>query len=70
MVNHVGYATVYITVTPDGDPPIAGNDSITIDEDTPSVIPVFDNDSDPDASYGDKISIYRIHASARNRGCR
>ncbi len=63
-VNHVGYATVYITVTPDGDPPIAGDDSITIDEDTPSVIPVLDNDSDPDASYGDKISIYRISTPA------
>ncbi len=62
--NHVGFATVYITVKPDNDPPIAGDDSITIDEDTPSVIPVLENDSDPDAAYGDKIAIYHISTPA------
>ena len=63
-VNHVGYATVYITVKPDGDPPVAGDDSITIDEDIETLIPVLDNDSDPDLSYGDEISIYRVSTPA------
>lgn len=41
-------ATVNLTVEPTQGPPDAVNDSKTTDEDTPVVIPVLDNDSDPD----------------------
>jgi len=62
--NHIGYATVYITVKPDGDAPVARADTITIDEDTASVIPVLNNDSDVDSINGDKISVLRLTTPA------
>jgi hypothetical protein len=62
--NNVGYATVYITVKPDGDPPVAQDDSITIDEDTPTTIPVLDNDADEDVIYGDSITLLRVTSPA------
>jgi len=62
--NHVGYATVYITVKPDGDPPVANDDSITIDEDTAIAITVLDNDVDEDVIYGDAITLLRVTAPA------
>jgi large repetitive protein len=47
-------ATVHITVNPVNDPPVANNDSLTTDEDTPLIIPIssllandFDVDGDP-----------------------
>ncbi len=55
-----GTATVSITVTPDGDAHVARDDEITIDEDTPTVIPVLKNDSDEDIAFGDEISILSI----------
>ena len=55
-----GYATVTITVEPDGDPPVAVDDGIEIDEDTTIAISVLENDSDQDAPYGDVISILRV----------
>ncbi|MDP3448555.1 MAG: Ig-like domain-containing protein, partial [Eubacteriales bacterium] len=64
MLNNLGFATVFITVKPDGDPPEAKDDTITINEDTPSVIPVLVNDSDVDAIYGDVISILRVTSPA------
>ncbi len=64
MTNNVGYATVNITILPDNDPPVAGDDSIEIDEDVATLIPVLDNDSDPDADYGDEIVIYHISTPA------
>ncbi|HML68752.1 MAG TPA: Ig-like domain-containing protein [Clostridia bacterium] len=62
--NNIGYATVYITVKPEGDPPTAQDDSITIDEDIATVIPVLSNDSDQDVPYGDKISLLRVTTPA------
>ena len=47
-------ATVTVTVNPINDPPDAVNDSDTTDEDTPVVIPVLDNDSDPE---GDGLNV-------------
>ena len=41
---------VTITITPDSnDPPVATNDSVSTDEDTPVNIVVLSNDSDPDS---------------------
>ena len=62
--NHVGYATVYITVKPDNDPPTAQDDSITIDEDTPTAVSVMANDKDEDVIYGDQISLLSVTAPA------
>ncbi len=62
--NNIGYATVTITVKPDGDPPVAQDDNATIDEDTASVISVLANDSDEDAIYGDKISLLSVTTPA------
>ncbi len=41
-------ATVSISVYPVNDPPVAGNDSATVDEDGSIILSVRDNDSDPD----------------------
>ncbi len=41
-------ATVTITVSPVNDPPVAANDTVTTNEDSPVVIPVLANDADPD----------------------
>ncbi len=41
-------ATVSISVTPVNDPPVARNDTITTNEDTPITISVLNNDSDVD----------------------
>ncbi|NLI52783.1 MAG: tandem-95 repeat protein, partial [Clostridiales bacterium] len=62
--NNIGTATVFITVKPDGDPPVAADDAVTIDEDTPTLILVLENDHDEDAVYGDKISILSITSPA------
>jgi gliding motility-associated-like protein len=43
-------AYVYIVVTPVNDPPIANDDFATTDEDVPVIIPVLNNDSDPDGA--------------------
>ena len=40
------------------DPPVAQDDSITIDEDTPTTIPVLNNDTDEDVIYGDTITLF------------
>lgn len=58
--NCYGYATVYITVKPDGDAPIANDDEATLDEDVATKIPVLANDSDEDVVYGDEITILRV----------
>ena len=58
--NRYGYATVYITVKPDGDAPIANDDEATLDEDVATKIPVLANDSDEDVVYGDEITILRV----------
>jgi VCBS repeat-containing protein len=47
-------ATVTITVNPVNDPPMALDDSASTDEDTPVIISVLANDSDPE---GDPLSI-------------
>jgi hypothetical protein len=44
---------IIITVTPVNDPPVAVDDAETTDEDTPVVIDVLDNDSDPDDPLGE-----------------
>jgi len=41
-------ATGYIAVTPVNDPPMAANDAVTTDEDTPVIIEVLANDTDVD----------------------
>ncbi len=65
--NNLGYATVYITVKPDGDAPVAADDSIEIDEDTPTEISVLANDKDEDVPYGDSIAILRAAAPAHGK---
>ncbi len=50
-------ATVTINVNPVNDPPVAGNNQATIDEDTPKDITVLNNDSDPD---GDRLTITKV----------
>ena len=47
-------ATVTVTVTPVNDAPEAADDTAETDEDTPVVIDVLDNDSDPD---GDPLDV-------------
>jgi Big-like domain-containing protein/caspase domain-containing protein len=59
----VATATVQVTVnevTPDNKAPIAVNDSVITNEDTPIVIPVMDNDSDPD---GDNITLISMEGA-------
>lgn len=41
-------AHIYITITPDNDPPFAENDHFSTQEDTPILIDVLANDYDPD----------------------
>ena len=41
-------ATVYVTVLPDNDPPVAQDDSDSTQEDTPIILDVLSNDSDLD----------------------
>src|SRR5262249_28425962 len=43
-------ATVSVTVRPLNDPPVAENDTAATDEDTPVLINVLENDSDPDGN--------------------
>ena len=43
-------AIVFITVLPVNDPPVAVNDNVTTNEDTPIAIPVLSNDSDVDGN--------------------
>ncbi|MGV0644287.1 Ig-like domain-containing protein [Mycolicibacterium sp. XJ2546] len=47
-------ATVYVRVTPVNDAPVAGDDDVVTDEDTPVVIDVLGNDSDVD---GDTLAV-------------
>ncbi len=47
--------TVTITVTPVNDPPVAQNDTVNTDEDTPIIINVLGNDSDIDD--GDTLTV-------------
>ncbi|MEM7703406.1 MAG: Ig-like domain-containing protein, partial [Pseudomonadota bacterium] len=54
-------ASVTVDVTPVADDPVAQDDAITIDEDSPAIIPALANDSDPD---GDPLMI--TQASANN----
>ncbi|MGV0599578.1 Ig-like domain-containing protein [Mycolicibacterium pulveris] len=48
-------ATVYVTVNPVNDAPVAGDDSASTDQDTPVVIDVLGNDYDVDA--GDRLAL-------------
>ncbi|MBC7081435.1 MAG: tandem-95 repeat protein [Thermoplasmatales archaeon] len=43
-------STVYITITPVNDPPVANNDYCTTDEDTPVIINILENDYDIDGT--------------------
>ncbi len=54
-------ATITVTVAPVNDPPVAANDAVTIDENTPVRIPVLANDIDLD---GDSLTV--TAASAPN----
>ena len=47
-------ATVSLTVTPVTTPPVAEDDTVTVDEDTPTDLTVLTNDSDPD---GDDLTV-------------
>lgn len=47
-------ATVSITIVPVNDPPVAGDDTATVNEDNPVTIDVLDNDNDPD---GDNLTV-------------
>jgi len=50
-------ATVTLTVTPVNDPPVGGDDIVATPEDTPVLIAVLTNDSDPD---GDPVHVGNI----------
>ncbi len=52
-------ATVRVRVLPVPDPPVAGDDFATIDEDTPVELDVLANDTDPD---GEPLSLARFTA--------
>jgi len=58
-------ATVSVIVTPSNDLPVAGNDSASTAEDTPTTVSVLANDSDPD---GDSLAVTAVtqpaHGSA------
>jgi hypothetical protein len=56
-------ATVYVTVTPQNHPPLAGADSVTIASGETVTIAVLINDSDPD---GDAIAIQSV--TSANKG--
>jgi len=43
-------ATITVTVTPINDTPVANNDAASTNEETPVVIPILTNDTDPDGS--------------------
>jgi hypothetical protein len=61
-------ATVSLTVTPENDPPSAGNDTYTIGEDTALVVPgpgVLGNDGDPD---GDTLSAVLVSEPSHSAG--
>ncbi|MFN5538738.1 MAG: Ig-like domain-containing protein, partial [Candidatus Melainabacteria bacterium] len=54
-------ATVNLTINPVNDPPVAVNDSVVTNEDTPITINVLANDTDPDiATNADVISIQSV----------
>jgi len=48
---------VHLAIIPSNGPPVAGDDAVTTDEDTPASIAVLANDSDPD---GDTLTIDSI----------
>ncbi|HEX7181652.1 MAG TPA: Ig-like domain-containing protein [Thermoanaerobaculia bacterium] len=54
-------ATVTVTITPVQDPPVAVNDSATTPEETPVVVDVLVNDTDPD---GDPLIVYSVTQGA------
>jgi large repetitive protein len=62
-------ATVYVTVSPVNDPPIAQDDVAVTDEDVPAIIDVLANDADPD---GDALTVQSVtqpaHGSAVSDG--
>ncbi len=62
--NNVGTATVFITVQPDGDAPVATDDVINIDEDNQGLVTALENDDDADIVYGDEISILSVGSPA------
>ena len=53
-------ATLNITVAPINDAPVANNDVITVNEDTPVVLNLLGNDSDPD---GDPLTLTSINGT-------
>lgn len=53
-------ATVTITVSPVNDAPVAQNDTLITDEDTPAVLDVLNNDNDVD---GDTLSVTSVSAT-------
>ncbi|WP_428628510.1 Ig-like domain-containing protein [Sphingopyxis sp.] len=53
-------ATLTVTVTQVNDPPVASNDTAATDEDTPVIIPVLANDSDPE---GDTLTVTNANAA-------
>ncbi len=53
-------ATVFITVTPENDPPVAVDDMEATDEDTPIIIPVDSNDSDVEDGTLDPCAVTPI----------
>jgi hypothetical protein len=58
-------ATVYITINPINDPPVAVNDAGTTDQDVPITIPVLGNDTDVD---GDTLTVISITSPPQPHG--
>jgi subtilisin family serine protease len=56
-------ATVTVTVNPVNDAPLAANDTLVTDEDTPGSVNVLANDSDPD---GDPLTVTSLTPTAAN----
>jgi VCBS repeat-containing protein len=56
-------ATVDLTIDPVEDPPSAADDTVTTAEDTPVLIPVLSNDSDPDLTDSLSVDLTGFSAS-------
>lgn len=54
---HTAISTVYIEVIEQNQPPVAVNDQITTQKNTPITVPVLDNDYDPD---GDQLVVEEV----------
>ena len=62
--NNTATGTVHVTVTPLNDRPVAADDTAGTAEDTAVIIPVLDNDTDPDTISGDTLTVASVGSAA------